>query len=207
MDLSRPLAVITPTLDAVVLQALAATTGWASGAQVHRSGRAGSPDGVRKVLERLVGQGIVLEDHHAHATLFALNREHVAAEAIVSVAMARARVVERIVGAVEAGTISWLHASLFGSFARGEATADSDIDVLFVRDSADGVLNDDREAFVDGLSQSIRRWTGNRAQIVDLDLGALAEMVVEKDPLVDSWCADQVHLSGMRLPELLRSVT
>jgi hypothetical protein len=39
MDLSNPLAVVTPTLDAAVLQALAATTGWATGAHVQSNGR------------------------------------------------------------------------------------------------------------------------------------------------------------------------
>ena len=45
MDLAMPLAVVTPTLDAAVLHALAATTARASGAQVHRMAGTGSPDG------------------------------------------------------------------------------------------------------------------------------------------------------------------
>src|SRR5450756_1807365 len=53
MDLAMPLAVVTPTLDAAVLHALAATTARASGAQVHRMAGMGSPDGVRRVLTRL----------------------------------------------------------------------------------------------------------------------------------------------------------
>ena len=84
MDLAMPLAVVTPTLDAAVLHALAATTARASGAQVHRMAGTGSPDGVRKVLTRLVAQGIVLADEYPNATLYLLNRDHVAAEAIVA---------------------------------------------------------------------------------------------------------------------------
>ena len=46
MDLAMPLAVVTPTLDAAVLHALAAATARASGAQVHKMAAAGSPDAV-----------------------------------------------------------------------------------------------------------------------------------------------------------------
>ena len=100
MDLSMPLAVVTPTLDAAVLHALAATTARASGAQVHRMAGAGSPDGVRKVLTRLVVQGIVLADEYPNATLYLLNRDHVAAEAIVALTRLRTPIIERITDAL-----------------------------------------------------------------------------------------------------------
>lgn len=207
MDLSRPLAVVTPTLDAAVLQALAATTSWVSGLQVHRLGGAGSPDGVRKVLARLVRQGIVLASEHPHATLYALNRDHVAAQSIVSLTLLRGVVVERISAAFGAAPVPVLHASLFGSFARGEATVDSDIDVLVVLDVPDRAPDDGRAAFLDELAVDVRRWTGNRAQIVDLRPPVLAEMVAAGDPLVDSWRADHVHLAGIRLLDLLRRLS
>ena len=120
VDLSNPLAVVTPTLDAAVLLALAATTGWATGAQVHRMAGAGSDDGVRRVLARLVDQGIVLADQHPHATLYSLNRNHVAADAIVSLTRLRAEIIDRIGVALKNWSPSPpVHASLFGSFARG----------------------------------------------------------------------------------------
>jgi len=207
VDLSRPLAVVTPTLDAAVLQALAATTGWVSGLQVHRLSDAGSPDGVRKVLARLVHQGIVLASEHPHATLYALNRDHVAAPSIVSLTLLRGVVVERISGAFGAAAVPVVHASLFGSFARGEATADSDIDVLVVLDAPDRAPDDGRAVFLDGLAMDVRRWTGNRAQIVDLTLPVLAEMAAASDPLVESWRTDHVHVAGTRLLDLLRRLS
>jgi predicted nucleotidyltransferase len=204
MDLSRPLAVVTPTLDAAVLAALAATTGWASGAQVHRLGGAGSPDGVRRVLARLVHQGIVLADEHPHATLYALNRDHVAADAVVALTRLRAVVIERVTDAVARAPQPVLHASLFGSFARGEATADSDIDILVVFDGDDVTPPDDRAAFLDELATGVRRWTGNHADVVVATPAVLAEMVAADDPLVASWRVDHVHLAGARLLDLLR---
>jgi predicted nucleotidyltransferase len=204
MDLSRPLAVLTPTLDAAVLHALAATTAWASGAQVHRLAGAGSPDGVRKVLARLVEQGIVLADEHPHATLYVLNRDHVAAGPIVALTRLRTDIVSRIAAAVAGWRPLLVHASLFGSFARGEATSASDIDVLLVVEPAMAGDLDSRTAQIDQLAEDIRKWTGNRAQIIDTTLETLSEMITNGDPLVDSWRADHVHLSGARLLDLLR---
>jgi predicted nucleotidyltransferase len=204
MDLVRPLAVVTPTLDAVVLSALTATTGWASGSQVHRLGGAGSPDGVRRVLARLVHQGIVLADEHPHATLYTLNRDHVAAGPILALARLRTDVVERIAQAVALAPCPVMHASLFGSFARGEATADSDIDLLVVFAADDPTSPDDRATFIDGLATGVRRWTGNRCDIVAATPSTLAEMVAVNDPLVASWRLDHVHLAGLRLLDLLR---
>jgi len=130
MDLAMPLAVVTPTLDAAVLHALADTTARASGAQVHRMAGTGSPDGVRRVLTRLVAQGIVLAEEHPNATLYLLNRDHVAADAIVALTRLRSTIIDRITDAVSHWSPEPVHASLFGSFARGEATTNSDIDIL-----------------------------------------------------------------------------
>lgn len=204
MDLSRPLAVVTPTLDAAVLHALAATTAWASGAQVHRLAGAGSSDGVRKVLARLVEQGIVLADEHPHATLYVLNRDHVAAGPIVALTRLRADIVDRIAAAVTDWQPPVVHASLFGSFARGEAATASDIDVLLIRSPAAAGDIESRTVQLDRLAADIRLWTGNRAQIIAITLETLTGMITDNDPLVESWRADHVHLAGARLLDLLR---
>src|SRR5659263_494402 len=134
-----PLAVVTPTLDAAVLAALAATTARTSGAQVHRMAAAGSPDGVRRVLARLVDQGIVLAEEHPSATFYLLNREHVAAEAILALTRVRTTIIERITDALSVWSPAPVHASLFGSFARAEATSTSDIDILAAIAAADAI--------------------------------------------------------------------
>jgi predicted nucleotidyltransferase len=204
MDLSNPLAVVTPTLDAAVLQALAATTGWATGAHVHRLAGTGSDDGVRRVLIRLVDQGIVLADQHAHATLYLLNRDHVAADAIVTLTRLRGMIIDRIRGALKSWSPMLLHASLFGSFARGEATAESDIDLLVIIEP--WVTPEVITEAVNGLAADIRRWTGNDAQIVDRKPDELVEMIASDDPLVASWRADHIDLIGTRLLDLLRDL-
>ena len=207
MDLAMPLAVVTPTLDAAVLHALAATTARASGAQVHRMAGTGSPDGVRRVLTRLAAQGIVLAEEHPNATFYLLNRDHVAADAIVTLTRLRTTIIDRITDALSHWSPEPVHASLFGSFARGEATTASDIDILVVIGPAGTADQDASAAQIDQLSADVLRWTGNRGHIVDPTPDILSAMIAADDPLLVSWRADHIHLMGTRLLDLLRSVS
>ncbi len=216
MDLSNPLATVTPTLDAAVLQALSATTGMSTGAHVHRMAGAGSADGVRRVLARLVRQGIVLAEEHAHATLYRLNRDHLAAGPILELTRMRARIMNEITEVIDGWSIPPVHASLFGSFAIGEAGEDSDIDILLLTQT-------ETEAYAAGdpergdpdtvwrgqvaqLTSDVHLWTGNHAHIVEVTPPQLAAMLEADDPLIASWRADQIHLTGERLLEVMRTV-
>jgi predicted nucleotidyltransferase len=203
MDLSFPLATITPTLDSGVLHVLAATTAGCTAAEVHRRLGHGSDEGVRKVLSRLVAQGVVLVENPARYPLYRLNREHLAAPHIEALTRLRGELVERIRDAVGGWEIKPVHAGLFGSFARGVADAESDIDVLVVRPES---LFDEGTWLVqiDSLDRLIPALTGNAAQIIDLSPATLGRMTREGDPLVDSWRADDLCLQGEPLLDLLR---
>jgi hypothetical protein len=92
---------------------------------------------------------------------------------------------------VLAGRVSLL---VFGSVARGESTADSDVDLLAVvpDDIAEQVLDD----LVDETSRAVHRWTGNRANLMVITSTRLQEMVIATDPLVRSWSSDAQLLHG-----------
>lgn len=205
MNLSYPLATITPTLDAGVLHVLAATTAGCTAAEVHRRLGRGSDEGVRKVLARLVKQGVVLVETPARYPTYRLNRDHVAVHHIEALT----RIRDEIIGNIRTEIAGWgvkpSHAGLFGSFARGDADSDSDIDVLLVR--PDSLAELDEDAWfeqLDHLDRRIRAWTGNAAQIVDLAPDALGLMVRDADPLVDSWRAEDIQVHGKTILELLR---
>ena len=168
---------------------------------------AGSPDGVRRVLARLVVQGIVLADEHPHATLYLLNRDHVAAQAIVALTRLRSTIIDRIADELSHWSPEPVHAGLFGSFARGEATTTSDIDVLVVIDPAGAADQEARAAQADRLATDIVRWTGNRGHIVETTPDIVAAMIAADDPLVASWRADHINLVGIRLLDLLPSMS
>jgi predicted nucleotidyltransferase len=205
VDLSYPLATITPTLDAGVLQVLAATTAGCTAAEVHRRLGHGSDEGVRKVLARLVTQGVVLMETPARYPVYQLNRKHVTAPHIEALTRIRDKIVDNIRREVEGWEIKPSHAGLFGSFARGVADSDSDIDVLLVRPDGPGELDEDGWLEqLDRLDRHIRAWTGNTAQIIDLTPAALSQMARDADPLIDSWRAEDVHVDGEPILDLLR---
>ncbi len=207
MDLSFPLATVAPTLDAGVLHVLAGTTAECTAAEVHRRLGHGSDEGVRKVLARLVRQGVVLVETPARYPLYRLNREHVAVRHIEALTRVRDEIFERIRAQVADWRVKPLHAGLFGSFARGTADSDSDIDVLLVR--PESLTEPDEDTWLsqlDGLDRGIRAWTGNAAQIVDLAPATLRQMAREDDPLVDSWRVEDIPVYGERLLQLLRAL-
>ncbi len=207
MDLSFPLATVAPTLDAGVLHVLAATSAACTAAEVHRRLGRGSDEGVRKVLARLEGQGVVIVQRPTRYPVYLLNREHVAVPYIEALTQARGELIDRIRVEIDGWALAPCHAGLFGSFARGTADASSDIDVLLVRPDQ---LAEDSEALwleqLDRLDAHITRWTGNAAQIVDLTPADLRQMARDDDPLVDSWRADDIPVHGERLLDLLRRI-
>lgn len=205
MDLSFPLATVTPTLDAGVLQVLVATTVGCTAAEVHRRLGRGSDEGVRRVLARLVTQGVVLVETPARYPVYVLNREHLAVPHIERLTKLRAELLDRLGSELAHWMVEPQHAGLFGSFARGDAGSESDIDVLLVRPSH--MADEDESTWLEQLERldgRIRAWTGNEAQIIDLTPGTLTSMARDDDPLVASWRRDEIPLRGGPLGDLLR---
>ena len=204
MDLSFPLATISPTLDAGVLQVLAATTAGCTAAEVHRRLMRGSDEGVRRVLTRLVTQGVVLVETPARYPVYRLNRDHVAVPHIERLTRVRGELLDRIGSEVGGWAVEPIHAGVFGSFARGSADSDSDIDVLLVRRETLAQVDEGTWlAQLGRLERQIRAWTGNASQIIDLTPATLGQMARQADPLVESWRADDLRVHGERLLDLL----
>lgn len=206
MDVSNPIRGIIPTLDAPVLEVLAGTTRGLSGREVHRLARAGSVRGVQLVLARLVSQGLVRADEHASATLYTANRAHLAWPAIEALVGLRGQFVERLREAVNGWTITPLHVSLFGSAARRDGSAKSDIDLLIVRPDAVAEGDEAWEAQIDALRDRVFTWTGNRCQAFDIDRARLGAHLAARDPLVENWLRDEVLLAGRPLRSLVDSL-
>jgi predicted nucleotidyltransferase len=205
VDLSSPLATVAPTLDAGVLQVLAATTAGCTAGEVHRRLGHGSDEGVRKVLIRLVHQGVVDVATTGRYPVYSLNRDHIAVPHIEALTRVRDEFLRRIRDEVASWKIAPTHVGLFGSFARGTADSSSDVDVLLVRPQ---VLTDADEASwleqVDRLDRQIQQWTGNAAQIIDVTPDVLVQMAANADPLVDSLQADDISVHGEPILDLLR---
>lgn len=131
MNLSHPLEAVTRALDGRLLEVL--TPGdrlWTGRALAVRSALRLPVLGW--ALARLVDQGIVRRGLAAPAHLYGLNKEHLAARYIVGLAGLRAELIAGLRDQIAAWQVQPVVAVLFGSVARGEADAASDIDLLII---------------------------------------------------------------------------
>ena len=178
MDVRRPLAIVTPTLDGDVLTRLALADASFTPGQLQRLLPDASVAGVRRVLKRLTAQGIVIATPVGDAAVtYSLNREHLGASAVIELAQQATTLRRRISEELEAWQYPPLYAAIFGSWARGEATTSSDIDLFLVRPH--DVSDDDWDAQVSTLERSVWRWTGNDARSLVVDEVPLSGAVEE----------------------------
>jgi DNA-binding HxlR family transcriptional regulator len=175
MEVGQPLGVVTPTLDGTVLTRLArADTAFTTG-QLHRLIPDVSVEGIRRVLKRLHRQGIVTATSAGPGVLYALNREHLAAPAIIALAEQPATLRHRLSDLLAGWTHPPVYAAIFGSWARGAATVDSDIDLFLVRGATD-LPDEIWEDQVAALEHAVTSWTGNDARTLVLSEGELTRV-------------------------------
>jgi hypothetical protein len=201
MDVSNGLSVVTPTLEAWVLHVLVQTTRPLSGRQIARLVKHGSLGGVQKALARLVEQGIVLADAHPSATLFTFNRDHLGAMPVIELAQLTGGLVERLKSLIQSWEVRPEHAYLFGSAARQDGDASSDVDIVLVHAGSPLQSGNPWSVQVEDLATKIRLWTGNAAGILDISTVDLDRMRVNKEAVLDSWQRDGILLAGMELPQ------
>lgn len=202
MDVSKPFMAISSGVDADVLVVLAGSTKPRSGRELaRRAGR--SNTGVQHVLDRLVEHGLVNREEVGRTFLYELNRDHLLAPTVEQMAGARAELVRRLRDAIDGWEVPPVHASLFGSAARGDGDASSDIDLLVVR-PADLDPDDVRwRGQVDELADLVRRWTGNNAGIAEVSEGELPRLRKDRPPVVEEVSEDAVDLAGEATRKLL----
>lgn len=86
MQLNKPFATVTPTLDGDVLAVLASADATFTISQIQRILTTASGEGIRKVVNRLAAQGVVLQDEVGRTHTYRLDAEHLAAEPIRALA-------------------------------------------------------------------------------------------------------------------------
>ncbi len=202
MDVSHPFTALMPTLDSAVLAVLARTTRAQTGREVAlAAGR--SPSGVRPVLDRLAEQGLVDSERAGRAYVYTLNREHLAAPAVEALAGLRPALIDRLRQEIAEWSITPSHVSLFGSAARGDGDAASDVDLFVVRPEGVDAEDSAWRGQLDKLAEGVRRWTGNHAGIAELSTDQLATLRKRRPPALKDLDADAITLSGPDVGALL----
>jgi predicted nucleotidyltransferase len=203
MNVSRPYGVISHPLDSAVLHVLTGTTEGLTGRMVARLTGEGTQEGVRKALGRLVDEGIVEQQEAGNAILYRLNRRHLAAPAIEQLTDLRRELLARLAEAFADWQTQPLHASMFGSAARGDGDSSSDIDLFVVR--PDAVDGDDRtwRRQIERLADDAEGWTGNHVSIAEASALELEGLRRRRPAIVESLEADALTLAGPDAPTIL----
>jgi predicted nucleotidyltransferase len=203
VDVAAPATVVlTPGMGAV----LRALCGADAAFTVRHLARVAGVSHARtaEIINRLTDHGLVLVNEHGAGKLCRLNRDHLAAGAVCEIVQMRNRLLRLLGDTLDSWAIAPLHASLFGSAARGDGDVHSDLDVLLVR--PDGVAPDD-EGWEQQLSGAMDLWqraTGNNVSLINVSRADIRRVVRAREPIVDEWRRDAIHLHGMDLPQLLR---
>jgi predicted nucleotidyltransferase len=206
VDVSRPYSAAFSGLEGDVLFVLAGTTRPLTGREVAQMVKRGSTEGVRQALERLVEQGVVQREPAGRAFMHTLNREHIAAPAIELLAGAGGELLRRLREAFASWGPVPVHASLFGSAARGDGDTASDIDLFVIRPAGVDEDDDSWRAQVNQLADKVRAWTGNHTSVIEVAEEALPELLQERPPVVAELKADGIDLAGQPLRRLLRAL-
>jgi hypothetical protein len=206
VDVAKPYAAVTGGgLEGEVLTVLAGTTRPLTGRQVARLARSGSDRGLRLALNRLAEQGLVDTQDAPPAVLYTLNRDHIAAPVALALVSLRSALFDRIREAIAEWKIPPVHASLFGSAARGDGDTTSDIDLFLVRPQAVTVEDQTWRVQLDSLARDIARWTGNHAGISEVGEDELEALVGDRPAVMEELERDAVTLAGPAARRLLNA--
>lgn len=179
-----------------MLSVLAGTNRPLTGREVARLAGRASHSGALEALNRLTEHGLVDRQEAGRALLYTLNRDHLATPAVEALANLRGELIQRLQQAFADWVPAPVHASVFGSVARGDGDTTSDVDLFIVRPA--GVSDDDdrwREQ-VDTLAIRVKRWSGNRMSVAEVGGDELPRLGREEPPILAELAADAVTLAG-----------
>lgn len=202
MDVSRPYAAIASGIHTDVLVALAGTTRPLTGRRVAEL-VGHSQRGVLAALDRFVEHGLVLRAPAGRALMHELNRTHLAAPAVELLAGMRTEFLSRLRDAFAKWEPAPVHASIFGSAARGDGDTSSDIDLFVVRPAS---VDEDTAAWrsqVDALIEDVHGWTGNHVAVIEQAEADIGRLRRSNPPVLKQLRRDGIDLAGTSLRELL----
>lgn len=203
MQLSRPFATVTPTLDGDVLAVLATGEVTFTITQIQRILNTASGEGIRKVLTRLTDQGVVLHDQVGRTNTYRLNTQHLAAEPIIALSRLNATFLNRLEAHLKGWGDALKYAAVFGSAATGRMNLGSDIDMFLVR--ASGLEGVGREADLEAweqrvieLARFVTAWTGNDGRVVEYTEDEIRAASAAGEPLLSDVAKQGLTVAGTR---------
>ena len=159
MDYVHPIEAMIPGVQGRILGVLSRSELEMTIPTAARLARA-SPQQASVVITQLVRLGVASRREVGASALVSLERQNLAAQIVLALADLHQGAVDRLIACAQAMSPAPASLTVFGSFVRGEAYAESDLDVLAVRPR--GV--DGQAEWTDALGRweaSARRIVGN----------------------------------------------
>lgn len=160
-----------------------------------------------RVMPGLVELGLVERREVPPSSQFRLVRENVAAQVVINLARSRDAALEQLGAEAAALGVSPVSIIVFGSFARGDADEQSDVDAIVVR--PDDVPEDDEmwASAVERWRRSARAITGNRVEVLEVGLSEVRTKLSSRAQLWSDVRRDGVAVHGVDVDELRESRT
>jgi predicted nucleotidyltransferase len=187
-----------------ILRSLAHRSSPATAAQLHRAAATGTEAGVRRALDRLARHGLLVTEQIGDRVVYSLNRDHILHPAVSALLRSADELPRRLRNEIAGWQVPPAAAALYGSAARRDGHADSDIDLLLVRPA--GFRSRERDLWagqVDRLRDLVYRWTGSRCQVTDRSVVSVRRLSRSHAAIVGEWRKDAVDLIGTGISDLL----
>ncbi len=201
MEYVRPIEALIPGVQGRVLSVLTETTTDLNLRTIARLADVSVAQASR-VLPHLVELGLVERRELPPSSLFRLVREHAAAGPLLALARVRDAVVEemgRTAGDLPVVPVSVI---VFGSFARGEADVQSDIDTVLVRPADVEESDDAWSASVEQWRDTVRRVSGNPVEVLEVRSDEIARRLHSRRQIWHDIRRDGLVVHGLSIDEL-----
>ncbi len=201
MEFLRSLEPVIPGVQGRVLSVLAETTAELNMRTIARLAGVSVAQASR-VLPHLVELGVVERRDVPPSSLFRLVPEHISVGPLLALARPRDAVIEGMGRIADELPVTPSSVIVFGSFARGEADVESDIDAVLVRPA-------DREASDEGWQEAVEQWqtavqrlSGNPVEVLELGVEEIAICLRSERQIWRDIRRDGVVVHGLSLHEL-----
>jgi predicted nucleotidyltransferase len=203
MDFVRPVEAVIPGVQGRVLGVLTRTEAEMTMRTVA-SVAGVSPNRATALLNNLASLGIVERRDAGSSALVRLARDNEAARAILALSHVNDTMFTRLRRAATTIKPAPTTLAIFGSFARGEARADSDLDVLAVRPH--DTLEDDDE-WIDSIGRwttTARKITGNPVNVIEAGAAEIPQLLAKRHSVWESIAREGLTLIGCEIATLAR---
>lgn len=201
MDFRHPIEAVIPGAQGRVLAVLLNSTGDLNLRNIARIAGVSAAQ-VSRVLPELVNLGLAERREVPPSSLFRLVPEHIASKSLLALANARRGVFAELRLLAESVHPQPTSMIAFGSVARGDSEAESDLDLVIVRPAE---LLDENQ-WVDSLEKfriSVQRLCGNRVELLEVDSTEIATRLASQTGVWNDVRREGIAVFGLTIDELM----